>query len=55
MTFRAVPFGAGVHPGLEGGFVLLDLPPDTSLPTGVYAESIAGDLYPRKRGSDHPH
>jgi transcriptional regulator with XRE-family HTH domain len=46
VTIRTVPFRAGVHPGLEGGFVLLDFPPDTSLPTEVYAESIAGDIYP---------
>jgi transcriptional regulator with XRE-family HTH domain len=46
VTVRVVPFRAGVHPGLEGGFVLLDFPADTSFPTEVYAESIAGDLYP---------
>jgi transcriptional regulator with XRE-family HTH domain len=46
VTVRVVPFQAGVHPGLEGGFVLLDFPPDTSFPTEVYAESMAGDLYP---------
>jgi transcriptional regulator with XRE-family HTH domain len=46
VSIRIVPFRAGVHPGLEGGFVLLDFPPDTSFPTEVYAESIAGDLYP---------
>jgi transcriptional regulator with XRE-family HTH domain len=43
---RVVPFQAGVHPGLEGGFVLLDFPEETSFPTEIYAESIAGDLYP---------
>ena len=46
VTIRAVPFAAGVHPGLEGGFVLLDFPAETTFPTEVYAESIAGDLYP---------
>jgi hypothetical protein len=46
VTIRVVPFQAGVHPGLEGGFVLLDFPQDTSFPTEVYAESMAGDLYP---------
>src|SRR5215472_13515318 len=32
--------------GLEGGFTLLDFPDQTTFPTEVYAESIAGDLYP---------
>jgi Domain of unknown function (DUF5753) len=32
--------------GLEGGFTLLDFPAETAFPTEVYAESIAGDLYP---------
>jgi Domain of unknown function (DUF5753)/Helix-turn-helix domain len=46
VSVRVVPFQAGVHPGLEGGFVLLDFPADTTFPTEIYAESIAGDLYP---------
>ena len=36
----------GAFPGLEGGFTLLDFPDQTTFPTEVYAESIAGDLYP---------
>jgi transcriptional regulator with XRE-family HTH domain len=46
VTIRVVPFAAGVHPGLEGGFVLLDFPEETTFPTEVYAETLAGDLYP---------
>jgi hypothetical protein len=46
VTIRVIPFTAGVHPGLEGGFVLLDFPAETTFPTEVYAECIAGDLYP---------
>jgi Domain of unknown function (DUF5753) len=46
VTIRVVPFAAGVHPGLEGGFVLLDFPEETAFPTEVYAETLAGDLYP---------
>lgn len=46
VTIQVVPFTAGAHPGLEGSFVLLDFPEDTTFPTEVYAESIAGDLYP---------
>ncbi len=46
VTVRLVPFSAGAHAGLEGSFVLLDFPEDTTFPTEVYAESIAGDLYP---------
>ncbi len=46
VTVRVVPFSAGAHAGLEGSFVLLDFPEDMSFPVEVYAESIAGDLYP---------
>lgn len=46
VTIQVVPFTAGAHPGLEGSFVLLDFPEATTFPTEVYAESIAGDLYP---------
>lgn len=46
VTIRVVPFAAGVHPGLEGSFVLLDFAEETAFPTEVYAESLAGDVYP---------
>jgi hypothetical protein len=43
VTVRALPYAAGAHAGMEGGFVLLDFPDQT---TEVYAEGFAGDLYP---------
>jgi transcriptional regulator with XRE-family HTH domain len=46
VTVRVVPFAVGAFAGLEGGFTLLDFPAETTFPTEVYAESIAGDLYP---------
>jgi transcriptional regulator with XRE-family HTH domain len=46
VTVRVVPFTVGAFPGLEGGFTVLDFPDQTTFPTEVYAESIAGDLYP---------
>jgi transcriptional regulator with XRE-family HTH domain len=46
VTARVVPFAVGAFAGLEGGFTLLDFPAETTFPTEVYAESIAGDLYP---------
>lgn len=46
VTVRVVPFAVGAFAGLEGGFTLLDFPDEAAFPTEVYAESIAGDLYP---------
>lgn len=46
VTVRVVPFTVGAFAGLEGAFTLLDFPAETTFPTEVYAESIAGDLYP---------
>lgn len=46
VTVQVVPFAAGAFAGLDGGFTLLDFPDETTFPTEVYAESIAGDLYP---------
>ena len=46
VTVRVVPFTVGAFAGLEGGFALLDFPGETAFPTEVYAESVAGDLYP---------
>ncbi len=43
VTIRVLPFAAGAHAGMEGGFVLLDFPDQT---IEVYAEGFAGDLYP---------
>lgn len=46
VTVHVVPFDVGAFAGLEGGFTLLDFPAETAFPTEIYAESIAGDLYP---------
>jgi len=46
VTSRVVPYAAGAHPCLEGSFVLLDFPEETAFPTEVYAETLAGDIYP---------
>jgi len=50
VSVRVVPFGVGAFPGLEGAFTLLDFPAETTFPVEVYAESIAGDLYPESEG-----
>lgn len=46
VTVRVVPFTVGAFAGLEGAFTLLDFPEQLTFPTEVYAESIAGDVYP---------
>jgi hypothetical protein len=50
VTVQVVPFDVGAFAGLEGPFTLLDFPGETTFPTEVYAESIAGDLYPESAG-----
>ena len=44
MTLQLLPFSAGAHAGLEGGFVLIEFP-STQDPDVVYVEGIMGDLY----------
>ena len=44
MTLQVLPFRAGAHAGLEGGFVLIAFPEETD-PDVVYVEGIMGDLY----------
>jgi transcriptional regulator with XRE-family HTH domain len=44
MTLQVLPFDAGAHAGLEGGFVLIAFPEETD-PDVVYVEGIMGDLY----------
>ena len=39
-----LPFSAGAHASLEGGFVLIQFPEETD-PDVVYVEGIMGDLY----------
>ena len=44
VTLRVLPFSAGAHASLEGGFVLIEFPEETD-PDVVYVEGIMGDLY----------
>ena len=44
LTLQVLPFSAGGHAGLEGGFVLIEFPEETD-PDVVYVEGIMGDLY----------
>jgi len=50
VTVRVVPFQVGAFAGLEGAFTLLDFSDQGTFPTEVYAECIAGDLYPESAG-----
>jgi transcriptional regulator with XRE-family HTH domain len=44
LTIQILPFSAGAHAGLEGGFVLIEFPSQQD-PDVVYVEGIMGDLY----------
>jgi transcriptional regulator with XRE-family HTH domain len=44
LTLQVLPFSAGAHAALEGGFVLIEFP-DEQDPDVVYVEGIMGDLY----------
>jgi transcriptional regulator with XRE-family HTH domain len=44
VMLQVLPFSAGAHAALEGGFVLLKFPEETD-PDVVYVEGIMGDLY----------
>jgi transcriptional regulator with XRE-family HTH domain len=44
VTLQVLPFSAGAHASLEGGFVLIKFPEETD-PDVVYVEGIMGDLY----------
>ncbi|MEU6488091.1 helix-turn-helix transcriptional regulator [Streptomyces sp. NPDC046887] len=44
VTLQVIPFGAGAHPGMPGGFVLMDFP-DAEDPALVYTETMNGDLF----------
>lgn len=46
VTIEVVPFGAGVHPGLKGSFVVLEFP-DAADDDVLYLESPSGDLISR--------
>ncbi|HWG14535.1 MAG TPA: helix-turn-helix transcriptional regulator [Streptosporangiaceae bacterium] len=44
VALQILPFSAGAHASLEGGFVLIQFPEETD-PDVVYVEGIMGDLY----------
>jgi transcriptional regulator with XRE-family HTH domain len=44
LAIQILPFRAGAHAGLEGGFVLIEFPSEQD-PDVVYVEGIMGDLY----------
>jgi transcriptional regulator with XRE-family HTH domain len=44
VILQVLPFSAGAHASLEGGFVLIQFPEETD-PDVVYVEGIMGDLY----------
>lgn len=43
ITLQIVPFAAGAHAGMDGPFVILDLP-DAEYPGVVFIESLGGDV-----------
>ena len=44
VSLQVLPFSAGAHASLEGGFVLIEFPEKTD-PDVVYVEGIMGDVY----------
>lgn len=44
VTIQVLPFGAGVHPAMDGGFSILGFP-ELSDPSVVYLENSAGSVY----------
>jgi hypothetical protein len=47
-TIHVVPYRAGARAGTPGPFVILDFPESTD-PTVVYVETLAGDIYLEER------
>jgi len=44
VTIQVLPFSAGLHVSLNGGFVLLDFEPDVSLPCAYLEYAAGGDF-----------
>jgi hypothetical protein len=47
ITFQAIPFRVGAHPGMDGQFTVLEFADDEDADL-VYIETIAGDLFAEK-------
>jgi transcriptional regulator with XRE-family HTH domain len=45
VTIQVLPFGAGVHPAMDGGFNILGFPAPATDPSVVYLENAAGSVY----------
>jgi transcriptional regulator with XRE-family HTH domain len=45
VTIQVLPFSAGVHPAMDGGFSILRFPEPTIDPSVVYLENAAGSVY----------
>ncbi|MEU6057183.1 helix-turn-helix transcriptional regulator [Streptomyces sp. NPDC047097] len=44
VTLQVIPFGGGAHPGMLGGFVVMDFP-DPDDPQLAYTETASGELF----------
>lgn len=44
VTIQILPFSAGLHVSMAGGFVLLDFDHDVSLPAAYFDNAVAGDF-----------
>lgn len=47
VDLQVIPFNVGAHPGLQGSFVILSFVPGER--DVIYAEGMAGDLYPERQ------
>jgi transcriptional regulator with XRE-family HTH domain len=45
VTVQVLPFSAGVHPAMDGGFSILGFPDPATDPSVVYLENSAGSVY----------
>lgn len=44
ITVQIIPYAAGAYPGMDGSFVILDLP-EAEVPGVVYVDGLAGQLF----------